>query len=285
MKKITVYNPAAGNGNAGRGIDGYRTTAPGDCRRYVREQCEHEPNTHVVVYGGDGTLNEAVWGIMDAGAGQSAAITVMPFGSGNDTVKSIPSDPGDRLLPIDLIRYNDRYGINMLNIGFDCNVVTSAAKFKKKWKIAGKLSYLLGVMTEFFKPFGEHFTVSALCEDGTTFEYDGPTLLCAICNGQWCGGSFHNSPYSDMSDGLLEMLLVKKTSRFNFIKLIGKYKDGTLIDRDTSLPPKGYEDIVIYRRIKELTISGTKYICTDGEVEQASSAKISVLPKAIRYMV
>ena len=33
-----------------------------------------------------------------------------------------------------LIKYNDKYGINMLNIGFDCNVVASASRFKNKWK-------------------------------------------------------------------------------------------------------------------------------------------------------
>lgn len=173
----------------------------------------------------------------------------------------------------------------MLNIGFDCNVVSSAGEFKKKWKIAGKLSYILGVIREFFKPFGEHFKISAVCEDGSRFEHIGPTLLCAVCNGQWCGGSFHNSPYSDMSDDLLEMILVKKTSRLNFVKLIGKYKNGTLIDPDTGCAPKGYEDIIIFRRIKEMTISGIARICADGEVVKATSASISVLPGAIRYQL
>lgn len=285
MRRVTIYNPAAGNGTAGKGIDGYRTKAPGDCRRFVRTECETDPNTHFVVCGGDGTLNEAVCGIMDAGAGQSAALTVTPCGSGNDTVKSLPKLAECIILPLDLIRISDSYGINMINIGFDCNVVSSAGKFKKKWKIAGKLSYILGVITEFFKPFGEYFKISALCEDGSRFEYQGPTLLCAICNGEWCGGSFHNSPYSDMSDGLLEMLLVKKTSRFNFLKLIGSYKNGSLIDRDTGRPPSGYEDVVIFRRIKELTIGGTARICIDGEVVEMKEATVSVLPRAVRYML
>lgn len=69
MRKITVYNPAAGDGTAGEGIEGYCTKAPGDCRRFVREACEEDPETHFVVCGGDGTLNEAVCCIMDANAG------------------------------------------------------------------------------------------------------------------------------------------------------------------------------------------------------------------------
>lgn len=286
MRKITIYNPVAGNGDAGQALEyaeAYCTKAPGDCRRYVRGQCEVDPNTHFVVCGGDGTLSEAVCGIMDAGAGQTAALTVIPCGSGNDTVKSIPSLAEGVILPLDLIAYEDRFGINMINIGFDCNVVATAGRLKKKWKIAGNLSYILGVAAEFFKPFGEYFKISALCEDGSRFEYEGPTLLCAVCNGQWCGGSFHNSPYSDMSDGLLEMILVKKTSRLNFVKLIGKYKNGSLLDRDTGLPPKGYEHLIVFRRIKELRISGTARICIDGEIIDTKSACFSVLPSAIRY--
>lgn len=283
MRKVIVYNPIAGKGNAGQGIEGYCTAARGDCRRYVREECGSDPNTHFIIRGGDGTLNEAVRGIMDADAGESALLTVQPCGSGNDTYKSLPASAEEAVLPLDLIRVNDGYAINMINIGFDCNVVETAGKLKQKRKIAGNLSYILGVVTEFFKPFGEHFKVRALCEDGSTFEFDGDCLLCAICNGQWCGGSFHNSPYSDMSDGLLELLLVKKTSRLNFVKLIGKYKDGTLLDRDSLLPPKGYEDLIVYRRVREITVEGTQRICVDGEIEETASAKISVLPKAIRY--
>lgn len=283
MREIIVYNPAAGKGSAGQGIEGYCTTSKGDCRRFVREACNEDPNTHFVVRGGDGTLNEAVCGIMEAGAGATAALTVQPCGSGNDTVKSLPLLAEGTIVPIDLIKCNDSYAINMLNIGFDCNVVASAGNIKKKHKIAGELSYLLGVITEFFKPFGEHFTVSARCEDGSAIEFDGDCLLCAVCNGQWCGGGFHNSPYSDMSDGVLELILVKKTSRFNFIKLIGRYKKGTLIDRETGRPPKGYEHLIIYRRITQMTVKGTRRICADGEIKETNSANISILPGAIRY--
>lgn len=284
MRKLKIYNPAAGNG-LDEETEGYCTSAPGDCRRFVREECTSDPNTRFVVYGGDGTLNEAVCGIMDAEAGESAALTVEPCGSGNDTFKSLPNLAKGVILPLDLIRYDGGYAINMLNIGFDCNVAASAGKYKKKWKIAGKTSYILGVITEFFKPFGEYFRIRAICEDGSSFEYEGPTLLCAICNGQWCGGSFHNSPYSDMCDGMLELILVKKTSRFNFLRLIGRYKKGTLIDWERGCGPKGFEELIVFRRIKEITVEGSKRICSDGEILDRSSTKAAISPSAIRYML
>ena len=285
MRELTVVNPRAGKGIGD--IEGaYVTQSAGDCRRYIREKCLEDPDTHFTVCGGDGTLNEAVRGILDAGAGKTAELTARPCGSGNDTVKTTDLHEKGSLLSLDVIRFNDSFGINMLNIGFDCNVVASSERIRRKHKkISGNLSYILGVATEFFKKFGEHFTIEALCEDGESFSYDGEVMLCAVCNGQWCGGSFHNSPYSDMTDGIVEMILVKKVSRMTFLKLVGHYKDGTLLQKDGSVAIKKYKDVVTCKRIRSMTISGCKQICTDGEIEDCAKAQISILPGAIRYRV
>ena len=284
MRSLNVYNPAAGKG---KGLDSrncYYTTAPGDCKRYVKEECLKDPDTHFTVCGGDGTLSEAVCGIMDAGAGQRASFTAFPCGSGNDTVKSFPTDKKGQTESLDVIKLGDRYGINMINIGFDCNVVKSASKMKKLFRLsAGKLSYILGVVIEFFKPFGEDFKIDAVLEDGSAFSYHGPTLLCAVCNGQWCGGSFHSSPYSDMSDGVLELIIVKKISRFRFIQLVGKYQNGTLIGEHGKINPERLSSVVSCHRIKSVRVSGMKQVCTDGEVEKMTETEISVIPSAVRY--
>lgn len=282
MKEFTVINPVSGKGKADANLQGYLTTGAGDCRKYVRQQCLVDPETHFYVCGGDGTLNEAVNGIFDAGAGKSALLTAVPRGSGNDTVKTANTYGLNRVFDADLILCNDHVSINMLNIGFDCNVVALAGKIKKNLHIAGSLSYLLGVMGEFFRPFGEPFRISALCADGSNFDFDEPALLCAVCNGQWCGGSFHSSPLSDMTDGILELVLVRKTSRVNFLKLIRRYKDGTYIDRSGKVRAE-FEKVLIYKRIRSMTISGCRQICFDGEIRPCDSARISVLPGAIRY--
>ena len=285
MKEITVLNPAAGKGKAVKNREGYITTGVGDCRRYVKEECAKNPDAHFWIVGGDGTLNEAISGILDAGAGGSASVTVVPCGSGNDTVKTTGQYQKGETIRVDVIRVNDEYGINMLNIGFDCNVVSSAAHFKNKYKIAGKLSYILGVMKEFFHHFGEPFRITAECVNGEIYKFDGEAMLCAICNGQWCGGSFHNSPLSDITDGELEMLLVRKMGRIAFLKMIGKYKKGTLIDRKTDQVIPKMQKYIVYKKIKKLTISGCKKICSDGEISDCTMAQISVMRGAVNYKV
>lgn len=285
MKEITIYNPAAGKGSCSTlPENAYYTTCSGDCHRYIAEECKKNPSTHFTVYGGDGTLNEAVCGIMDSDCGKSAILTVVASGSGNDTVKTLPSEKGI-LLGLDVMKHNDQYSINMLNMGFDCNVVAMHNKIKKKLKIAGKFSYLLGVIVEFFKPFGENFSIEATTVDGEKFYFSGPTLLCCVCNGQWCGGSFHNSPASDMTDGVLELMLVKKTGRLNFLKLVGKYKKGTLVNKDTCqvAVPK-YQNLVTYLKVKSVSISGIKQYCADGEIIRGTNVDICVLHDALNYL-
>lgn len=285
MREITILNPKAGKGRAD-GANCYVTKEAGDCRRFVREECEKDPDVHFNVVGGDGTLNEAISGIMDAGAGSTASVTAIPYGSGNDTVKTTDlHEPGTELA-VDLITAgNGIYSINMINIGFDCNVVERAGRYKNVKGISGNFSYILGVIREFFAKFGVPFKITAEEEDGTPFEFDGDALLCAVANGQWCGGSFHNSPMSDMTDGTVEMILVRKMSRLNFIRMIGGYKKGTLIcEKHGGVDPK-FRDYVIFKRIKKMTISGCRQICTDGEVFPYNRAEIAVAPGAIKYIV
>ncbi len=281
MRKLKVVNPKAGKGKY-QIRDGYVTTGQGDCENYVRAQCKSDPQTHFEIFGGDGTLNEAVSGIMHAGAKETASISVFPCGSGNDTIKTLETYPKGEDFKTDLILCNGRFAINMLNIGFDCNVVKTAGELKRKLGVSGSLSYILGVVREFFRPFGESFKISATCEDGSIYNFEEPALLCAVCNGQWCGGGFHSSPLSDMRDGVLEMILVRKTGRLNFIRLIGKYRKGTHIDRAHGTVSPVCGDTVILKRIRKMTISGCRQICYDGEIMDCTQAEISVLPGAVR---
>lgn len=286
MKTLSILNPTAGKGTAVLGRKGYITTGIGDCRRFVREECLASPCIHFDVYGGDGTLNEAVNGIMDAGAGKTASVKMHPCGSGNDTIKTTDADfEKGKAVSLDLIRWNDSYAVNMMNIGFDCNVVADAGYLKKRYGIAGKLSYILGVIKEFFKPFGEHFRIEAECENGEIFRFEGKAVLCAVCNGQWCGGSFHNSPLSDMRDGVLEMILVRKVSKMGFIRMIGKYKSGAMMDKERHDVIDSYKKTVIYKRVRALTLTGCKQICADGEVQECRQVQLSVLPGAVLYRV
>ena len=60
--------------------------------------------------------------------------------------------------------------------------------------------------------------------DGQVID-DKQTMICA-CNGRFYGGGFNPVPEADPTDGLLDVLLVKKVTRLQVPFVVGMYKDG-----------------------------------------------------------
>ena len=74
---------------------------------------------------------------------------------------------------------------------------------------------------------------------------------------------------------------IKKLSRFTFIKLVKKYKNGTYVD-----DPKYYK-YVDYKKCKKLTLKAYKDIayCLDGECETTKEINVEIIEKAINFVV
>lgn len=289
MKYFQIMNPKAGHGNAlnadinRENIIKYTTKSVGDAERYVKECCEtYEGELRFIVCGGDGTINEVVNGIMSADAADRAAFSIMPTGSGNDFVRAFKDSKGEHR--IDLLKYNGRYAANMINIGFDCNVVEKTSHYKNKKLISGSTAYILGVVNVLCHKLGKNFSITVKDKDGLTKKYDHPCLLTAIGNLPYCGGGFRALPLARADDSLIDLLIVSKVSRTKFISLVGSYRKGSYIDAQTKqLIPK-FKNVVKYIQCKEVTIKGITNLCADGEVEDAKEVKIEIVPKAITYI-
>ena len=289
MKIFQIINPKAGHGDAvnadinKESIIKYTTKSVGDAERYVKECCfNYEGELRFIVCGGDGTLNEVVNGIMSAGANDRAAFSVMPTGSGNDFVRAFKDKKGEHL--IDLIKYNGRYAANMLNIGFDCDVVEKTVLYKNKRLISGSSAYILGVVNVLFNKMGKDLKITVTDYNDNTKIYDKPVLLSAVGNLPYCGGGFKALPLAEADDGLLDLLIVSKISRIKFISLVGDYRKGSFMNAETSKPTDKFKNIIKYIKCKNILIENTHTVCADGEVEPASSVKIEVIPKAIRFI-
>ena len=284
MKQIRILNPFAGHGDAigldknNEKVTSYITKGIGDAERYVYELCLAEPKTHFVVCGGDGTLNEVVNGIMRANAGENAMFSVIPTGSGNDFAKHNLENRKSHM--IDLITVNGRYALNMINIGFDCDVVVKTDSFKKRHE--GSVAYTLGLINTLFSKMGKNFSVKITLEDGKTEEYNKELLLCAVANGCYCGGGFKAAPLAKLDDGILDVLIVEKLSRLKFISLVGDYRKGTFFDGN-GIMKKKFEGILNYKKCTSFEISGITEYCQDGEIVKADSLRIGVKPKCIKF--
>lgn len=296
MREYHIINPAAGQGAApakaraaasDRAIL-YETAGVGDARRYLAKTLSGiSEDVRVYVWGGDGTIGEAVGGIMDAGAQEHAILTACPAGTGNDFIRMFEDGASDEEYRLDIFAVDGGSGVrdyvlNMINIGFDCAVADSMAAWKKKPLIRGSLAYICAVAEVLFRPMGTEMTVKWTDPDGNVHTKSGKFLLCAAANGQYCGGGFRGAPTASLMDGTAELLIVDLISRRRFIGLVGMYRAGTHVDANGVPVPK-IADVLHYIKCTSAEISGMEIVCQDGEIHRSDRLQFSVLPGAIRY--
>lgn len=282
---IHILNPEAGKGAVSKVKENikrdeliYVSKSPMALREFIKSTCEKNPDAVFTVYGGDGTVFGAVNALMDSGYNKTASLKVVPVGSGNDFIKTLESDRGEHL--IDVMRLNDRYAVNVINMGFDCGVVQRAARLKKKKLISGKMAYIYGVVGELIKKKPLDLTVTLTYADGKSEIIKDKFLLCAVANAKWYGGGFKVAPLADLSDGLLDVVMIKNVGRATFLSFVGGFKNGTLID-ENGKPKEKIKDILFYKKCVSIKIEGCETVCADGEIFNESCVDISVVPKAL----
>ncbi|MBQ8351985.1 MAG: diacylglycerol kinase family lipid kinase [Clostridia bacterium] len=294
-----LINPAAGKGTLVEALKNkiariceergvhyriYTTTRPGDATAYVHAAVESsDERQRFYACGGDGTLCETING---APLCEKAEFAVIPIGTGNDFEKNFTApenffDIEHQLngapVKLDIIRYNDRYALNMLNIGFDCNVAKKTGEIKRSPLIPSGLAYVTGVAINFCKPFGTHMHITMA--DGT--EIDESLMLTAIANGCFCGGGFKATPRASLTDGLLDLCVIKKLSRAKFIGLIGSYKKGTHLELEKAKEYISYYQTPSVRFRFDKPIN----ICIDGEIEMTDHVDIAAVPGALTFSI
>ena len=109
-------------------------------------------------------------------------------------------------------------------------------------------------------------------------------MLCVAANGQYYGGGFKPAPLADLTDGLIEVVLVKRVKRTEIPSIIAKYKKGEHINKEKREIIEKFKNIMTYRRARKISITGINSICADGEIEKRDSVDIEVVPKAINFM-
>ena len=286
-------NPTAGRGRAGHrlsrireilvegGIEfsQYSSCAVGDLEEQVyTEVCN--ASDRIVVAGGDGSIHEAVNGIMRAK--HRARLGVIPCGTGNDFAKAcaIPLDWEhasqllvDRLSRdavwrrVDVGRMNDRYFANGAGIGFDAKVTRVARSYR--WPV-GDFVYLLAII----RCLLDGIATPDVMITSDELQWSGPLTLANISNGAWIGGMFHIAPMADNSDGQLELLIAGPVSRLRILSLLPKLIRGTHMG----------EPEIVHAGMRRMQIRTSAPVPShlDGEVGAFdSSYDIEILPAAL----
>ena len=293
-KPIPLFvNPVAGRGRAAGKILRLRTLleqsrvatvlaesrAPGDLEKIVLAAVDSGAS-RILVAGGDGSIHEAVNGIMRSA--RSAALGVIPLGTGNDFAKAcgiplnwqdaatllaerIHSDPLQRF--IDVGRMNERYFANGAGIGFDAKVNRIARNIR--WP-KGDLVYLVAVL----RAMWDGVITPELEIRSTELVYSGPLTLANISNGPWVGGLFHIAPMAKNDDGELDLVYAEPVSRPRILALLPALMQGSHIGQPE----------ISHRLIRHCDIRTSAPVPShlDGEVQPLqTSFRIEVLEAAL----
>lgn len=289
MRAALIVNPKAGRG-AGRRLGPqierllcagglecttYISGAPGEVTAYAAKACHAGWDT-IVVVGGDGSVNEAVNGIMEAG--RPARLGVVPVGTGNDFVEAagIPSDwraacervRAGRVREVDVGVCNGHYFANGIGAGFDAEVARDARRIT--WLRGDAVYYAALLRTLARGVRGPRVTI----EDDAGVVVEAVTLV-EVANGPWCGGAFHIAPGASIDDGLLDVVIARAVSRAGVLRFAPRVVAGTHL----GLP------IVQHRRTRRVAITCDEGLCVhaDGEIidDDAYRLEIELLPRAL----
>ena len=298
MKHIFVVNPTAGEKKwqklensirevaDRKGIDYAFCVAEDvhDLPTILHAEAEKTEDTvRFYACGGDGTICQVANAIFDI---PNAECALIPAGTGNDFSRnfsnreyfsSIERQIDGKAHKIDTILCNGIHCVNMVNIGFDCDVVAKTDGIKKKTPFKGSFAYLVGVFFTFLRKYGTEMTLEF--PDGTVIEKE--LLLTAIGNGGFCGGGFHSNPRAVLNDGLFDLCMINKVSRLSFLRLISSYKKGTHLTLGKA------KDLISYHRISSLKMNFKKPvgICIDGEIFHDDKVELTLMPRSIAFSI
>jgi diacylglycerol kinase (ATP) len=246
---------------------------------YLLPVIEREAVTDIVVCGGDGTVSA----VAAALTGTDTRIGIIPMGSGNGLAfaAGIPKDPSKALdivfsgnaSPIDGFMINGRFSCMLCGIGFDGGVAHEFARQKKR----GLLSYVRVTFSHFFKARAYPFTIGL---SGRSFPLEA--FFIDIANGNQFGNHVTIAPRANLRDGLLDIVVVKKMSRFRFLFSVILQVFGANALR--GLPADTGKKKVLYFQTPSLTIANPSEapLHIDGDPSPTSrELVVTVAPKAI----
>lgn len=298
MRHLFIINPISGapkiRNRLLNALSAYKTQHPGlieiayvhsaaDFRSTIQQAAADPSPLRLYICGGDGSINQAVHLIVGCPHVELAAI---PLGTGNDFLRNFKNESSffdieglvkGHAIPVDLIRLNDNYSINIANAGFDCHVVANVERLRKQLRHFRMFAYTIGVIVTLIKR--PTVNLKIVTEEGHTLE--GEYLVSLFANGSYYGGGYLPAPMARIDDGISELIAIKPVSRLKFISLLASYKKGTLLQNRRAF---GY---IEHHHVRKATITAPEpfIISLDGEIHTLQNAEVEILPKAVRFVL
>lgn len=228
----------------------------------------------VCAVGGDGSVHEVGTALI----GTETKLAILPAGSGNglarhlkiplNLIEAIQSINEQNTSVMDTVLVNDKPFLGVGGYGFDALI---AKKFDE-YHTRGFWSYAKLV----FREYASYKPISVKIEF-PTYQRELPVVLCTLANSSEFGNGFCVSPYSNISDGKIELCILKPFSMWKAPAVVYRFF------KRTSHRSRFSEIIPIEKVRITLTHKMAHY---DGEpFEVRNELNVQVIPKSLNILV
>ena len=299
---VFVVNPASANGSTRRrwpeiahlaaeaGLVGpaLLSEGPGQIADLARRACEDGAQL-VVAVGGDGTVNEAVNGLMRVEPERRAELATVPRGTGKDFARSfgIPTavekalavarDGAVRTVDVGRASFvewdgtpGEAYFANFAGAGISGAVAARANTSSKA--LGGKVAFLRATTSVFMRWKNSDYEVQI---DGE--RRSGRMLEVIAAIGDQLAGGMRLAPDADPADGLFDVVLIGDATKVDFVRTLPGIYRGTYL-------PHPRAEVVRGRRL-EIETATPLPIALDGEQPGTTPAVFEIVPGALRLRV
>lgn len=229
----------------------------------------------VVAVGGDGTVREIAKVLVNS----KTKLAIIPRGSGNGFAfhfkipakinKAIEIINNQKSLLIDTAIINDEYFGNIAGVGFDAKIAYEFSMKKKR----GLFSYIKVIFREYFKYKKQTYNFEL---DDKSFSKKA--LLVSIANGSQFGNNAYINPESSVTDGLLEVCILKEAPIISIPFLIFKLLNKSLSKSKYLEIYKSKTAVISTNEINLAHIDGDPF-------ETAKELKIEINPSSLNIII
>jgi YegS/Rv2252/BmrU family lipid kinase len=212
----------------------------------------------VVAVGGDGSVNDIVAGLI----GTDTALAIIPKGSGNGMARSmhisLETEEAIRIInkgnisKIDIGFANDRPFISNAGVAFDALISKKFAKSKTRGLAV--YSWLVTKHMWTYKEWHWHITV-----DGERI--DEKAFIITVANGKQFGYNFKIAPQADYTDGLFDIIVIRKFPKILGGLLVLRAMNGTITGSPYVKQYRGKDVVIAHPELKLMQTDGDAHPC------------------------
>ncbi|PZU87936.1 MAG: hypothetical protein DI528_05830 [Shinella sp.] len=306
MKTGIIRNPVSGGRASARAwptllqalcerfpdIDVRETTAAGQAAELARELVATGCDL-IIAVGGDGTVSDVVDGILSSGRPKTP-LSLIPNGTGCDfarnfTLANTPEAIANQIAEapvrfIDAVRITGlavsggtivRHFANIASVGVSGEIVRSMNEAPRSRLMDGSTRFMLysalGIIR--YRPQSVRVVV-----DGEEVYAGGVTVAC-VANGAWFGGGMHVVPQADLTDGLLDVAVMRATSRIGQLGLLARLPRAAHVSHPLLSFHKG-------RSVEITPLGEGRFSCeADGENPGLKALRAEILPAGLALRI